>query len=489
MRFRGTLAARVSLLAAVAVGLSVALVASIAYVSVQHQLMASFDDSLQERAEGLAGFGPEVIVGQQLPEWLLGAADVRISLLLADGRSVRPPDLDALPDPVGGIQPTATEIAVARGTEPSSIRTVRTADGAYRVCVVPGKETGTAVMLAQSLRPTQDTLGKLGVLLFLGGAVGVLAAALAGWAVARNGLRPVRLLSDAAEEIARTEDLTPIKVEGNDEIARLATSFNAMLAALSASRDRQRQLVGDAGHELRTPLTSLRTNLDLLAQADQRGGLSSEQRTELMDDVLFQIDELTTLIGDLTELARDEPIPAQLEPVDLADVVARAVDRVRRRALDVTFEVALTPSWVTGEPASLERAIINLLDNAVKWSPPDGTVTVTLRSGTLYVADEGPGISEDDLPHVFERFYRSTESRTMPGSGLGLSIVRRIAERHGGLVQAAHAPEGGAAFWFRLPLGPPPRPAHGSGSDGSEVTEGSQRPLRSDSASVDTLET
>ena len=148
---------------------------------------------------------------------------------------------------------------------------------------------------------------------------------------------------------------------------------------------------------------------------------------------------------------------------------------------------------MTGEPASLERAIINLLDNAVKWSPPDGTVTVTLRSGTLYVADEGPGISEDDLPHVFERFYRSTESRTMPGSGLGLSIVRRIAERHGGLVQAAHAPEGGAAFWFRLPLGPPPGPTpgatQGSGSDGSEVTEGSQRPLRSDSASVDTLET
>ena len=192
MRFRGTLAARVSLLAAVAVGLSVALVASIAYVSVQHQLMASFDDSLQERAEGLAGLEPQLLVGQQLPEWLLGAADVRISLLLADGRSLRPPDLDALPDPVGGIEPTDREIAVARGTEPPSIRTVRTANGAYRVCVVPGKEGGTAVVLAQSLRPTQDTLGKLGVLLFLGGVVGVIAAALAGWAVARNGLRPVR---------------------------------------------------------------------------------------------------------------------------------------------------------------------------------------------------------------------------------------------------------------------------------------------------------
>ncbi len=339
------------------------------------------------------------------------------------------------------------------------------------------------------MRPTQDTLGKLGVLLFLAGAVGVVAAAIAGWAVARNGLRPVRRLSDAAEEIARTEQLDPIAVEGNDEIARLATSFNAMLTALAASRDRQRQLVGDAGHELRTPLTSMRTNLDLLAQADRRGGLSPEQRIELMDDVRFQIDELTTLIGDLTELARDEPIASQLEPVDLADVVARAVDRVRRRALDVTFDVTLTPSWVTGEPASLERAITNLLDNSVKWSPTEGTVTVRLHGGSLYVADQGPGIAEEDLPHVFERFYRSRESRTMPGSGLGLSIVRRIAERHGGLVQAGRAEEGGAAFWFRLPLGPPPASTLAAGGDEPEVTEGSQRPLRTDSARVDTLET
>jgi two-component system, OmpR family, sensor histidine kinase MprB len=223
-------------------------------------------------------------------------------------------------------------------------------------------------------------------------------------------------------------------------------------------------------------LTSLRTNLDLLAQADARGGLSPDARRELMDDVQFQIEELTTLIGDLTELAREESMPARLEPLDLADVVARALQRVRRRApVDpgLEFDVELGSWPVIGEQTSLERAVTNVLDNAVKWSPPGGVVTVRLggtaaevdgsgaprspagpeavQPGTLYVADQGPGISPDDLPHVFERFYRSTESRTMPGSGLGLAIVRSIAERHGGQVAAGTAPGGGAAVWLRIP--------------------------------------
>ncbi len=242
-------------------------------------------------------------------------------------------------------------------------------------------------------------------------------------------------------------------MEGNDEIARLAASFNTMLAALAASRDRQRQLVADAGHELRTPLTSLRTNLDLLVQADRRGGLSQESRAELLTDLRFQIEELTTLIGDLVELARDEPMPAAVEPVDLAEIVHRSVDRVRRRASSLEFDVRTSPWWVTGEAAALERAVTNLLDNAAKWSPPLGVVTVRLDGDTLLVADEGPGITEEDLPHVFDRFYRSTESRAMPGSGLGLAIVRQVAERHGGSVRAGTARTGGAAFWLTLPGG------------------------------------
>ncbi|MGH3370467.1 MAG: sensor histidine kinase, partial [Nocardioidaceae bacterium] len=271
-------------------------------------------------------------------------------------------------------------------------------------------------------------------------------------------------LTLAAEDIARTEELDPIEVEGNDEIARLAAAFNAMLAALSASRDRQRQLVADAGHELRTPLTSLRTNLDLLVQADARtatagstqSGLSDRARAELLDDVRFQIEELTTLIGDLVELARDEAGPVTVESVDLAEVVDRAVERVRRRAPGLELDVRTSAWWVTGDPGALERAVTNLLDNAAKWSPPLGLVTVRLEGGELVVADEGPGIDEEDLPHVFDRFYRSRESRGMPGSGLGLAIVRQVAERHGGTVHAGRSVRDGAEFRFTVPGSPTP---------------------------------
>ena len=236
---------------------------------------------------------------------------------------------------------------------------------------VPASTPGQALSIAQSLEPQEKVLAKLGGVMLLFGIAGVVAAGMAGWAVARNGLRPVRRLTTAVEGIARTEDLTPLPVEGDDEIARLATAFNQMLTALAASRDRQRQLVADAGHELRTPLTSLRTNLDLLSQADEAGArdLSPESRAELLDDVRAQIEELTTLIGDLVELARDEPLTHVVESVDLAEVVDRALIRVRRRAPGVEFDVDIASWWVVGESGPLERAVTNLLDNAAKWSP------------------------------------------------------------------------------------------------------------------------
>jgi two-component system sensor histidine kinase MprB len=344
------------------------------------------------------------------------------------------------------------ELKVAQGRDHYSCRTIRTKDGhEYRVAAVRGEVPGEAIVLAQSLTPIERTLDRLGLVLAFFGGLGILVAAFAGWGVAQNGLRPVRRLTAAVEEIARTERLDPIRVEGNDEVARLSVAFNQMLTALAASRDRQRQLVADAGHELRTPLTSLRTNLDLLTQAEQRGGLSGAAKTELLEDVQFQIEELTTLIGDLTELARDEPVSAEVEAVDFDEAVERAVDRVRRRAPGVHFDVHLDQWWVVGEAGSLERAITNLLDNAAKWSPADGTVTVVLRQGTLTVSDEGPGIDQEDLPHVFDRFYRSKESRTMPGSGLGLAIVRQIAARHGGDVWVSATSPAGTSFAMRMP--------------------------------------
>ena len=439
-RYRRSLASRVILLTTMAVGVAVACVAFAAFMTARMQMQSTLDESLLVRAQKVA---TGITLDARVPSWALGAADVRILYITSDERYFsfdRDSEL-SLGDP---------EYAVASGSSAQSVRTIVDGEGVhYRVVAVPAQAPGQALVLAQSLEPQQATLAKLGAVMLLFGAAGVVAASLAGWAVARNGLRPVRRLTDSVEEIARTEDLRPLPVEGDDEIARLATAFNHMLAAVAASRDRQRQLVADAGHELRTPLTSLRTNLDLLAQAGT--DLPEHARAELIDDVRAQIAELTTLIGDLVELARDEPMPTVVEQVDLADVVDRALTRVRRRAPGVRFVVDVESWWVTGDAAALERAMTNLLDNAAKWSPQDGEVTIRLSDGVLVVDDEGPGIAADDLPHVFDRFWRSEESRAMPGSGLGLAIVAQVVERHAGTVTAGEAPTGGTRLELRLP--------------------------------------
>ena len=452
VRFRGTLASRVALLAALAVTLSVVFGSAAAYAVVRHQLYASLDTSLLERARAAAKT-PAIgtLTRSNVPAWALGAADIKIALLSQDN------DVDSAGgQELGGedIELGLPELEVARGLAESSTRTLSAGNERYRVAAVPGNEAGTALILAQSLDPTYDALSRLGVVLTLFGALGIGLAALLGLMVARSGLRPVRDLTDDVEEIARTEDLRPIQVRGHDEVARLSMAFNQVLAALDRSRTRQSQLVADAGHELRTPLTSLRTNLDLLRQADDPaapGSLDERDRAELMADLRFQIDELTQLIGDLTELARQDEPEVQRETVDVAELVEHAVDRVRRRAGSLHFDVAAQPWWVHGDGHAIERAVTNLLDNAAKWSPPLGRVVVRLDHGVLSVADQGPGIPDADLPHVFERFYRSPESRTMPGSGLGLAIVAKVAESHGGWVRAGSAPEGGAAFWLALP--------------------------------------
>lgn len=446
--YRRSLASRVVLLTTMAVGISVAAVAAAAFVVVRMQMQSSLDASMLNRAHQAAEGGAMAEITTMMPSWMLGAADVRIATITAD-KQVR--SMDRLGPK---LELGTPELAVAAGERDHSVRTVIADDGVpYRVVTVQAGDA-EALVLAQSLASQNSVLRGLGIACLLFGLAGMIAAGLAGWAVARNGLRPVRRLTASAEEIARTEDLRPLPVEGADEIARLSVAFNQMLAALAASRDRQRRLVGDASHELRTPLTSLRTNLDLLTMADVDDAmpLPPEARAELLDDVRAQIEEMTTLIGDLVELARDEPPSSMtIEPVDLADVTERALSRVRRRAPGVAFEVTLDPWWVIGESATLERAVTNLLDNAAKWSPPSGSVRVQLAQGSLVVDDQGPGISPDDLPHVFERFYRSSESRGMPGSGLGLAIVSQVAARHSGAVWAGTSPAGGARLVLTLP--------------------------------------
>ena len=447
--YRRSLASRVAVLTTVALGLSITVLAFTAFVVMRQQLMSSLDQSLLNRAHrATADTTLSGVTTGQIPPWLLGAADIRIILVNAEGKGMSGTDI---PDFRLG-QP---EYDVVTGQRESVVRTLVTEEGErYRVATVQAG-SGQALVLAQPLAPNDRTLGKLGGVLFVFGALGVLAALIAGWLVARNGLRPVRRLTSVVERIAVTEDLTPLRVEGDDEVARLATAFNQMLLALGASRDRQRRLVADASHELRTPLTSLRTNLDLLRQAEGNGhgegALPAEARLELLDDVRGQIEELSALVGDLVELARDEPMTRVVTQVDLAEVVERAVTRVRRRAQGISFDLELDRWPVVGDSSSLERAVTNLLDNAGKWSPPEGTVWVRLTDGVLTVDDEGSGIDEADRPHVFERFYRSEESRAMPGSGLGLAIVRQVVDRHGGRIEVSGSPAGGARFSLWLP--------------------------------------
>ena len=445
--YRRSLASRVILMTTMAVCFAVALVSLGAYVTVKVSLENSLDDSLTERAhEAAKSNAVDILLSKDLPAAVLGAGDVRMFIVRSDGTHTN--------DKGPVLRIGSPEFEVANGESPSSIRTIESGAIDYRVVTVPTVQEGTALIIAQNMAPQERVLKRLGAVMLLFGLAGVIGAAAAGWAVARNGLRPVRRLTRNVERIARTEDLQPLPVEGDDEVARLATAFNDMLVALSASRDRQRRLVADASHELRTPLTSLRTNLDLLLQADAGAGLGAEARAELLEDVRAQIEEMSTLVGDLIELARDEPLRPVVEQVDLAEVVDRAVARARRRGTGLTFEVDTEPWWVTGESASLERAVTNLLDNAVKWSPPDGTVRIRLNHGTLTVDDEGPGIAPGDREHVFERFYRSQESRSMPGSGLGLSIVRQVIERHAGNVRVDESDGGGTRMVLQVPGAP-----------------------------------
>ncbi|WP_143532032.1 sensor histidine kinase [Saccharothrix sp. ALI-22-I] len=329
----------------------------------------------------------------------------------------------------------------------------------YRALTVP--RDGGAVQVARRVTGIEGTLDDLRVLLTFIGLAGAALAGVVGWGVARAGLRPVHRLTGAVEEVARTQDLdSSIPVDGRDEIARLATAFNRMLTALGASKAAQQQLVQDAGHELRTPLTSLRNNVELLTYAEAQLGsgkvLSQDDRSRLLRDLGVQAEELTILTTELVELAAENTDPEPFEPLDLADVIDSAVIRARARWPQVVFAVSTGPAAMNGQLGGLSRVVLNMLDNAAKWSPPGGTVHLRLSvvdgAAELTVADEGPGISEQDRPKVFERFYRATAARSMPGSGLGLAIVAQIVEAHEGTVVAGEAPGGGAELRVRLPL-------------------------------------
>jgi two-component system sensor histidine kinase MprB len=281
---------------------------------------------------------------------------------------------------------------------------------------------------------------------------GIALGAAMGGGVARAALAPVRRFTSGTERIASSGDVSRrMDVEGDDELARLARSFNATLDELEQSVAAQRHLVADAGHELRTPIASLRANIQVLEDADR---LPPEELSALRSDIVSELDELTALVADVVELARgSKPTEAEFDDVRLDMVTAQLVERARRRAgQEVAFDLDLEPTLLRGPQERIAREISNLIDNARKWSPPGGLVEIRLHDGELSVRDHGPGFDEADLPHVFDRFFRSGRARSMPGSGLGLAIVRQAAEAGGGWASATNAAGGGALV--RVNFGP-----------------------------------
>jgi two-component system sensor histidine kinase MprB len=438
---------RIAFTAAAAVAVAVVLGSIVAYVVVRDTLRDQIDASLK---------GPAAEVGQ------------RFSVAVPPGAE---PQTDVLQGPVVFIQRVAGERILAppgqreRLGDPSEVQAVADGsrpayfgdteiDGVHVRFYTQRAPDGTAVQLARPMTEVDSALSKLRLGLGLVSLAGIALAAFLGRFATRHAVRPVTTLTETAEHVARTRDLSRrIEAEGGDELARLAASFNTMLEALDDSQRAQRQLVADASHELRTPLTSLRTNLEVLGSSRV---LPDGDRERLRRDLVAQLEELGELVGDLVELARDGDVPSEPpEPVRLDELVAAAIERACRHAPGVRFAAELEPCVVAGERARLDRAVANLLDNAAKWSPPAGTVDVRLRDGELTVRDHGPGIDPDDLPHVFDRFYRAAAARGRAGSGLGLAIVRHVAEHHGGTVGAEAAPGGGACLRLALPVSHP----------------------------------
>ena len=433
-----TLRTRVTLAAGFAVLLAVVAVSITVYVVVRANLHDQIDDSLSHRPLGEQEVRHEA---QPVPQHLPLVRDVFMQVVDDDGDTVMA--FDDRPLPV-----TADVLAVARDERDEVFFDAEVDGTSVRVYATSAGQ-GTALMVGRSLAEIDASLRQLVVALIAISVAAIALAALIGRLVAAAAAAPVHRVAQAAEAVAETGELSHhITVPGGDDLGRLATSFNTMLDALSESLTRQRQLVADASHELRTPLATVRTNVEVLERADE---LPADERASLIRDTVAQIGELTRLVGDLVELARGDGQEEPFAVVDLDEVTRRAVDVVARNHPTIEFRVDGVPSLIRGAPGRVSRAVANLIDNAAKWSPAGAEVEIEVRDGTVSVRDHGPGIDADDLPHVFDRFYRSPGARTMPGSGLGLAIVKQVADSHDGTVGATAAPGGGALFVLRLP--------------------------------------
>jgi two-component system sensor histidine kinase MprB len=457
-----TLRHRIAAAAGLAVAVTVLIAATATFFAVSTRLHEQIDDALRSRAGELAAGtdpdhdesdvcarGPGRGDGSFPPprsdrdDARFGGAEGYAQVVCADGTVLRPADATA------ELPASPRDVAIARAGAGQRLVSTDVAGVHLRVLtrsLGPGRG---AVQVARPLTEVDHSLRNILIVLAVVSAAGIALAAGLGALVARAALAPVERFTRRTEEIAGHPDAVDrIAVVGNDELARLAQSFNATLDALEQSVEAQRHLVADASHELRTPIASLRANIQTIEDLDR---LPEHERAALRADILAELDELTALVADVVELARGSKPDRVLDDVRVDRIVAALVARAEGRGgVDVTFRVDTEPTVVRGEPDRVNRAVSNLLDNAIKWSPAGGVVDLTLRDGTLTVRDRGPGFGAADLPHVFERFYRADDARGMPGSGLGLAIVRQAAEAHGGWAEASNAAGGGAEIRVRF---------------------------------------
>ncbi|SDU80370.1 two-component system, OmpR family, sensor histidine kinase MprB [Microlunatus sagamiharensis] len=434
------------------VALAVLVTGLSAYAATRATTVRAIDDVLDAAAaQALRGLGPDpspAAVRRYLSR-SAGLGVVVTTVVSADGTTVAGPGAGVVPVDAQGFQVARTGSGLHRTT-------VRTTAGTFRVLVLPmGDRPGQALLVARSLSTIQQILQALAASLLVFGLLSVLAAGGVGRRVARAGVAPVRSLTREVEQRAVKDELSPVRVERDDELGRLATAFNHLLETIAVSRVRQARFVADAGHELRTPLTSMRTNVELLVADSQRAMLPPDDRLTIMRDVQAQLVEFSTLVSDLVGLTREDRTAAELGDVDLTAVLEEAVDRTSMRATGLRWQVDLDPVHVNGDADLLVRALGNVLDNAVKFSPVGGTITVSLHGGEIRVADEGRGVEPAERPFVFDRFYRAEASRATPGTGLGLAITESVVHQHGGTVLVTDAPGGGALFVVTLPTTKP----------------------------------
>jgi two-component system sensor histidine kinase MprB len=445
---------RLAWVSALAVALAVVVAAIACYLVVRSQLLGQVDSALRAQAVAVQQEG-QYALGQPLPgvPASAGGPTQYYQIVAQDGThrgTIRLP-----------IDSQAS--AVASGTGGTYLNDIEVGGSHFRELTFPmpvnvnGQPEAGAVQLARPLDGIDNILQNLRLVLLLVCAGGIALAAVLGRLAAKRVIAPLAEVAATAQHIEETEDLSiRLRVHADDEVGQLATRFNAMIERLQHSREAldesvraQRQLVADASHELRTPITSLRTNIEVLLE--QGDALTDDDRYRLLADVLEQSEELSGLIGDVIELARGDLPITSAEDIQLDRIVADSVTRARRDFPHVQFETTFQPVIVEGVPERLARAVNNLLDNAAHHSARAGVVEVVVDANGIRVRDHGTGIADSDLPYVFDRFYRGENSRHRQGSGLGLAIVRQVAGQHGGSIEAANAPDGGAVFTLRLP--------------------------------------